>query len=295
MDIRQMRYFMEICRLGSVSRAAESMFVSQQGLSSSIRRLEQELDCALFYRKGNSLVLTENGQYFLDNSIEIVNAFDKLQNHFRNLGTEENAKVSVLCVYSVISKGPRMLQQALLDGVEGLNVSIGECYTAECPELLDNNAYNFAICYEQDWANRYDTHFLFPVEHCFMVHRSHPLAKFDSIAIPQLDGQRMIFPQRKTAIWGVMNDLLRTQRVHPIDVFETNQALEISSMLMHDHSLVARVTYGDALALNNADLKILRVRDVPFMTRAVLVHRRDLPLTSNEQRFQDTILKAAFS
>lgn len=292
MDIRQMRYFMEICRLGSVSRAAESLFVSQQGLSSSIRRLEQELDCALFYRKGNSLVLTENGQFFLDNSVEIVNAFDKLQNHFRNLGTEENAKVSVLCVYSVISKGPHMLQQALLDGVEGLNVSIGECYTTECPELLDNNAYNFAICYEQDWAARYDTHFLFRVEHCFMVHRTHPLAVYDSISLSQLDGQRMIFPQRKTAIWGVMNDLLRTQHVHPIDVFETNQALEISSMLMHDHNLIARLTYNDAKALNNSDLKILRVRDVPFMTRAILVHRRDLPLTSNEQKFQDMVLRA---
>ena len=292
MDIRQMRYFMEICRLGSVSRAAESLFVSQQGLSSSIRRLEQELDCALFYRKGNSLVLTENGQFFLDNSVEIVNAFDKLQNHFRNLGTEENAKVSVLCVYSVISKGPHMLQQALLDGVEGLNVSIGECYTTECPELLDDNAYNFAICYEQDWAARYDTHFLFRVEHCFMVHRTHPLAVYDSISLSQLDGQRMIFPQRKTAIWGVMNDLLRTQHVHPIDVFETNQALEISSMLMHDHNLIARLTYNDAKALNNSDLKILRVRDVPFMTRAILVHRRDLPLTSNEQKFQDMVLRA---
>lgn len=292
MDIRQMRYFMEICRLGSVSRAAESLFVSQQGLSSSIRRLEQELDCALFYRKGNSLVLTENGQFFLDNSVEIVNAFDKLQNHFRNLGTEENAKVSVLCVYSVISKGPHMLQQALLDGVEGLNVSIGECYTTECPELLDNNAYNFAICYEQDWAARYDTHFLFRVEHCFMVHRTHPLAVYDSISLSQLDGQRMIFPQRKTAIWGVMNALLRTQHVHPIDVFETNQALEISSMLMHDHNLIARLTYNDAKALNNSDLKILRVRDVPFMTRAILVHRRDLPLTSNEQKFQDMVLRA---
>ncbi len=292
MDIRQMRYFMEICRLGSVSRAAESLFVSQQGLSSSIRRLEQELDCALFYRKGNSLVLTENGQFFLDNSVEIVNAFDKLQNHFRNLGTEENAKVSVLCVYSVISKGPHMLQQALLDGVEGLNVSIGECYTTECPELLDNNAYNFAICYEQDWAARYDTHFLYRVEHCFMVHRTHPLAVYDSISLSQLDGQRMIFPQRKTAIWGVMNALLRTQHVHPIDVFETNQALEISSMLMHDHNLIARLTYNDAKALNNSDLKILRVRDVPFMTRAILVHRRDLPLTSNEQKFQDMVLRA---
>ena len=258
----------------------------------AIRRLEQELDCALFYRKGNSLVLTENGQFFLDNSVEIVNAFDKLQNHFRNLGTEENAKVSVLCVYSVISKGPHMLQQALLDGVEGLNVSIGECYTTECPELLDNNAYNFAICYEQDWAARYDTHFLFRVEHCFMVHRTHPLAVYDSISLSQLDGQRMIFPQRKTAIWGVMNDLLRTQHVHPIDVFETNQALEISSMLMHDHNLIARLTYNDAKALNNSDLKILRVRDVPFMTRAILVHRRDLPLTSNEQKFQDMVLRA---
>ena len=78
-------------------------------------------------------------------------------------------------------------------------------------------------------------------------------------------------------------------------MIETNQALEISNMLMHDHNLIARITYNDALALNNADLKILRLQDVPFMTRAVLVHRRDLPLTSNEQKFQDAILKGAVS
>ena len=49
MDIRQMRYFLEICKFGSISQAAGSLFISQQGLSSAIRRLEQELGCDLFY------------------------------------------------------------------------------------------------------------------------------------------------------------------------------------------------------------------------------------------------------
>ena len=70
---------MEICKFGSISQAAGSLFISQQGLSSAIRRLEQELGCDLFYRKGNSLVLTEHGQYFLDHAADLVSSFDTLQ------------------------------------------------------------------------------------------------------------------------------------------------------------------------------------------------------------------------
>ena len=95
MDIRQMRYFIEVCKLGGISQAANSLYISQQGLSSSIRRLEAELGCDLFYRKGNSLVLTEQGQYFLENAADIVDDFDKLKNHFHT--SSQNNKITLLC------------------------------------------------------------------------------------------------------------------------------------------------------------------------------------------------------
>ena len=46
MEINQIRYYIEVCSCGSISRAAEKLHMSQQGLSMAIRRLETELGCS---------------------------------------------------------------------------------------------------------------------------------------------------------------------------------------------------------------------------------------------------------
>jgi len=51
MDIRQMRYFMEICKLGSISQAADSLYISQQGLSSAVRRWKKNWAAICFTAK----------------------------------------------------------------------------------------------------------------------------------------------------------------------------------------------------------------------------------------------------
>lgn len=291
MDIRQMRYFIEVCKLGGISQAANSLYISQQGLSSSIRRLEAELGCDLFYRKGNSLVLTEQGQYFLENAADIVDDFDKLRNHFHT--SSQNNQITLLCTYSILSKGPTSLQKLLMgSGVSPVHFLLSECYTSDVPTHLENNECNFAICYEQSWTSQYESHRLFRVEHAFLVHRSHPLAQFDDITLSQLSGVRMIFPDRKTAIWEKLTNLLRQHRIQPDIVFQTNQALQVSSLLLSDPSLVARLTLDDAQAICGSEFKVLRVRDVDLSIPAVLVHRRDIPLTSAEQSFQELVLQA---
>lgn len=292
MDIKQMRYFIEVCKLGGISQAANSLYISQQGLSSSIRRLESELDCDLFYRKGNTLVLTEQGQYFLENASGIVDDFDKLRNHFHS-SNQDSSQVTLLCTYSILSKGPASLQKLLMgSGVSPIHLLLSECYTSDCPSHLENNECNFAICYKQSWTAQYESHYLFRVEHAFIVHKSHPLAQFDDITLSQLSGTRMIFPEKKTAIWEMLTDLFRLYRIQPDIVFQTNQALQISSLLLSDPSLVARLTLDDAQAISGPEFKILRVRDVDLSIPAVLVHRRDIPLTAVEQEFQDMVLRA---
>lgn len=292
MDIRQMRYFLEICKFGSISRAANSMFISQQGLSSAIRRLEQELGCDLFYRKGNSLVLTEHGQYFLDQATGIVSNFDALQNHYRSTVSKSDRNLFILCVYNIIAKSPPALQHFLLGGDSDMHISIGECYSNECARYLDEDECNFAICYELDWCAHFETHPLFRVEHCFIVHQDHPLAQYDEITLEQLRNTRMIVPAQKTVIRHKLDELFRVHQVHPTVVFETNQALQICNLIMRDHTLVARVTLSDALAVGNPSIKILRLKGEDFSTRAVLVHRKDRPLSVVERLFHQDVLNA---
>lgn len=62
MELHQLRYFLTVLDEGSFSAAAARHRVTQQAVSKSISRLEQELGARLFLRDGNSLTLTPAGQ-----------------------------------------------------------------------------------------------------------------------------------------------------------------------------------------------------------------------------------------
>ena len=59
MEIRVLRYFLEIAREGNMSRAAERLHVTQPTLSKQMKDLEQELGKKLFKRGSTSVSLTD--------------------------------------------------------------------------------------------------------------------------------------------------------------------------------------------------------------------------------------------
>lgn len=65
MELQQLRYFVQVAKVESVSKAASLLHVSQPALSKSIIKLEQELGCNLFDRTGKRLFLNEKGRRFL--------------------------------------------------------------------------------------------------------------------------------------------------------------------------------------------------------------------------------------
>jgi DNA-binding transcriptional LysR family regulator len=65
MDMRQIEFFVAVCEERNFTRAAELTYVTQSGLSSSIRGLERELGVSLFDRGSRTVTLTAGGQRFL--------------------------------------------------------------------------------------------------------------------------------------------------------------------------------------------------------------------------------------
>jgi DNA-binding transcriptional LysR family regulator len=63
--LRQLKAFTHTARLGSFTRAAEVLHITQAGLSIMMRELETQLDCRLFDRTTRSLSLTAAGESFL--------------------------------------------------------------------------------------------------------------------------------------------------------------------------------------------------------------------------------------
>lgn len=81
MNTQLLRYVLEIERTGSISRAAENLYMSQPNLSKAIRELEHTLDITIFHRTTGGVYLTQKGRALADMARSVlaqVSAMEKL-------------------------------------------------------------------------------------------------------------------------------------------------------------------------------------------------------------------------
>ena len=65
MKIKQLEYLLEVVECGSISKAAQQLFVSQPSLTKSIMGLEEEYGIQILIRKPRGIELTEEGKRFI--------------------------------------------------------------------------------------------------------------------------------------------------------------------------------------------------------------------------------------
>ena len=86
MELRHLRYFVAIAEEGSFTRAAERLWIAQPGLSTQIRRLENELGVQLFERHTRGVSLTDAGELFLERARTVLAAAEEARCTGRDLG-----------------------------------------------------------------------------------------------------------------------------------------------------------------------------------------------------------------
>ena len=81
--LKPLRAFCQTARLGSVSRAAEALYVSQPAITQQLQALERELGVKLFERSGRRLVPTREGEALYTLARPLVEGIDGLDGAFR--------------------------------------------------------------------------------------------------------------------------------------------------------------------------------------------------------------------
>lgn len=132
MDIKQLRYFLQICKDGSFSKAAKNAYITQQALSKSILSLEEELDVPLFYRGTRGIIVTEYGEYMREQCEAIVRDIDLMAENIKKLSES---------YYGTVKAGivPGLVYYLNPDALE----SFRNCY----PSIkLEFNEYPYQVC-----------------------------------------------------------------------------------------------------------------------------------------------------
>ncbi len=83
MELFQLEQFKAIAEIGNMTKAAESLYISQPALSKNLNNLEKEIGRSLFDRLNNKLVLNENGRLFLKQVNTVLEHANELKNMFK--------------------------------------------------------------------------------------------------------------------------------------------------------------------------------------------------------------------
>src|SRR5688572_31733660 len=116
MDLDQLHTFLEIVRLKSFSKAAQTCYRTQPAISAQVRQLEQELNAALFERLGTRIALTPAGRIFADFAEQILDLRRQAQDCINELERTPKGELVIAaneatCIYvlpEVFSEFKRM-------------------------------------------------------------------------------------------------------------------------------------------------------------------------------------------
>lgn len=187
MEIRVLRYFIEIAREGNMSRAAETLHVSQPTLSKQMKELEKELGKKLFKRGSTTLTLTDEGMLLRKRAEDILEMVDKTTDEFKALDNIMGGDVQIGCAESYLIKYLARAIGQLKADYPLLRYHLSSGNTEQVTEKLDKGLLDFAVIAEPPSLSKYN-YIEIPGSDVWglLMKRDNPLTKKKTIVVDDL-------------------------------------------------------------------------------------------------------------
>ncbi|MDO4285593.1 MAG: LysR family transcriptional regulator [Eubacteriales bacterium] len=232
MTLQQLRYIIEIVESGSISTAAQRLFISQPSLSKAVAELEKEMGIPIFYRSSRGVVLSEEGTKFLSYARQVVEQADLLEQQYKN-GTPARR------VFAVSSQHYAFVVNAFVAlvreyGKEKYEFTLRESRTFDIIEDVRTQRSELGVLYFSEFNREVLLHALenadlkftplFTAKPHVFVSRKNPLAARKSVCLGDLsDYPRLTYEQGNNNSFFYAEELHSTQE-SPKNIVVTDRA-----------------------------------------------------------------------
>ena len=156
MEIRVLRYFLEIAREENMTRAAERLHISQPSLSRQMKELETELGKKLFVRSSYSIHLTDEGMLLRKRAEDLLEMADKITNEFKSMDDIAGGDVYIGCAESYLIKYLAFAVKRLNQRYPGIHYHTVSGDTEIVAERLDRGLSDMAFIVEPPDLSKYN-------------------------------------------------------------------------------------------------------------------------------------------
>ena len=189
------KYAVEIEKSGSITKAAQNLYMAQPNLSKAIKDLEAELGYEIFVRTASGIKVTDKGNEFLYHAQKMLEQMSELE---KIAGREEDSN----CYYKLsVPRGSYIANGytsfvAALPTMDNLEITINETNALKTIDHVLNRGYNMGIIRyqkkDEEYFNNYinnnklEQETIWEFEYVVVMSKEHPLAKKDTITVSDL-------------------------------------------------------------------------------------------------------------
>ena len=222
MEIKDLRYFCLAAELGSITKAAEQLCVSQPFVTKVINRLEEELGTQLFDIEKRRIVLNQNGEYFYKKAKDILNRTDNLMDDM--FAMHDNAEFTIELLYNnagylsalnsaFMDRFPKSVlsetYEKRSDIIEKLNTGKGD-FAIELPPITPNESKMIeTITVLKDTGS-------------VMLPPDHPLYDKEVISIEDMAQYPIVIAPKGSGMRATIDSTFEKHGFVPNVVYETN-------------------------------------------------------------------------
>jgi len=212
--LKQLRAFCFAARTGSISLAAEELFLSQPSVTLQIQALEREMDITLFERRGPNIKLTPEGEILYQLSDPLVEGIDKLQESFAaQYGKLESGELNIAAGESTILYILPEWIKKFAEAYPRIRIKLHNVTGRDGMSMLRADEADFAVGsmleVPEDISYRpnvtYDTVLITP--------KDHPLAGRENIRLEEISPYGLILPPRHLSTWGTVKTVFSQHNV----------------------------------------------------------------------------------
>lgn len=129
--LKELSYIIAVAEKGSVSKAAESLFIAQPSLSRYIRDLESRLGVTLFQRINNRLILTHAGEKYVETAKQIIILYSNLEQELAGINEVLAGRLKVGCAVLRMSYNMPAILKAFITKYPKVDLQLFENYTTK--------------------------------------------------------------------------------------------------------------------------------------------------------------------
>ena len=282
MTLRHLKIFVTVCQEGSITRAAEKLYIAQPSVSLSIKELEQYYGEPLFERLSRKLYITPFGSTIYDYAIRILNLYDEMDKNFNTFHRQKTIRIGCGTAIGSFYMPQLVSEFCSIHPDSQIYVTVNNASVIE--NMVTENTLDFAMMEGTTHPHNLAQSLLQHNRIIAICNKNHPLSSREEVTASDLVREHLLLREKNSPTRQAVDSFFYNNNLTVTPFWESMDAAALINAVKQNLG-IAFIPSNHLISFNTESLAVLNVKDFHGSRFVNLLHHKDKILTPLMQEF----------